>query len=181
MVLFIVPATNPAPDTVHVMFEIAIVSVPLVRSLPASKVRVTAPEVLVLALAVMVNAPSEAAMLGTVSGSESGKVSVAALTVRVAVAETVAPMVMFFVAVTALSGWTMAKVATTTPRSRSFSLIRNPLGARPLRFGGGTHGCRPEVRRACPRRDPVPYGIRSDGCGATYRGHSAVRATGARP
>ena len=87
--LLIVPAANPAPDAVHVTFEMGILSLPLRRSSAATSVSEMVAPVLVFPLAVIVTGPSAAAMLGDESGSALGKVTVALLRVSFAMAETV--------------------------------------------------------------------------------------------
>ena len=114
------PATKPAPLTVQVMLLMAIVSLPLVRSPPDTTVSVMLLPVLVLPLAVMVIAPSVAAMLGVVSGSELGNDCVEVLSESLAVADTVAETVTLLVAVAAPSVACVAARATAaSPSSES--------------------------------------------------------------
>jgi hypothetical protein len=97
VVLFIVPAANPLPDTVQVTFETAIVSLPDVRSALASRVSVVLLAAPVFDLAVTEIAPSDAVMLEVVSGSAFGNDTVVLPSESLAVADTVAETVTFFV------------------------------------------------------------------------------------
>ena len=67
-VLFIVPATNPAPVTAHVTAEIGIVAEDERRSSDASTDRLTVLPTVVRTLVVMVIAPPPAWIWGVVSG-----------------------------------------------------------------------------------------------------------------
>jgi len=94
LVILVGPATNPIPAPAQLKLEMGIISEPETKS-PAEPPedltsKVTEDKDPVFAFALTLIAPSVAAIDGTVSGSESGKVSVAAPRVNFAELLTVA-------------------------------------------------------------------------------------------
>ena len=121
MVLFIVPGENPLPVAVQVTLVIAIESAPLVRSSAAMTVNVTDAPVAVFAFAVIEIAPSDAGIIGVVSGSALAKVTVDALSASLAAAATVTATLTLPVEVAATTG--CAKDAERTMPANEASRI----------------------------------------------------------
>jgi hypothetical protein len=131
LVIVVGPAANPAPVPVHFKLLIAILSPPETKAPEDLTSKVTVDEEPVFALAVTLIAPSVAAIVGVVSGSELGKVRVVAPPKsNLAVLETVAVAVKALPSVTAIAlPGNKNKPIIRTPTKQSFFIFLPPFSA----------------------------------------------------